>query len=1136
MTGVPVAALEGAPLLGFTVQERLRWAVKRETKRKEDKAYCLLGILGVVIPVIYGEGEYAFTRLREAIALRQRPHALIDIDDHSSSRGEGGIGEEERRQELLASLRFDEIDSRHGSIKPAERTTCSWILEHATYRVWIDREIRPHHLGILWISGRAGAGKSTLMKFALSHATKNKREDEIILSFFFNARGEEMERTTFGMYRSILWQLLNEVPDLQLLLNGSDVSRASPRLPSSWTLESLQGLLSKAVKRLGQRRLCLFIDALDECDEEQVREMIKFFEELETDVDADGQVDICFASRPYPLIDIECGQRLELEQQAGHADDLKKFINRRLQIGKGKLVHEVQQRLQDKANGVFMWVVLVVDALNQEFRRGRIFAVRQRLQEIPSGLSDLFRDLLRRDTVNMDDLLLCLQWILFSKRPLRREEFYFAMVAGWHVQHERNSVWVDEPWNRDEATIEVMDKFVLSSSKGLAEVTRAGKNATVQFIHESVNDFLLKDGGLYDLWPELAGNFVCSSHEKLKNCCLPYLDVGLSNYVTTHRDLPKASSSDGKKLRARIFCDFPFHQYAIEGVLHHANEAASGKSQEAFVGQFPIPQWVFAHDIHQIYDTRRYRINEKLLYILAKEKCFRLISMVRFGWPDAIAGRHRSPLVAAFENGNRPTLKTLLGDKALPFLQDIVDDPGFGRRVQLRFNEDPPEWAERTGNVSFLACLSIPQRASDLRRFSVSDEIIDRVFHAASLHGYDKIVRFLLDDEAYAPSQSLSNTSLCVASNAGHGKIVQLLLNCGTYVSTSREKYDALVAASAEGHAEVAEMILRAEAIAGERRELFESLLQVAAGKGDVAVTRLLLNSRDYAATQAEKNLALITASDQGDSQLAHTLINAGADVNARNSSGAAPLHAALQRGHMGTVNVLLQAGVDVGEQDLPFLNLTTAVAGGRASLVEGLLHGGADLNACDTCFGNALQAASAYGNEEIVDLLLGAGAHVNAHAGDFGSALQAASWFGYTRVVEILLDAGADVDAQGGYFGSPLLAAVDNRHAMVVEMLLNAGADANAHSEEFGSALQAASRTGETEMVEMLLQAGADVNAQGGSYGSALQEAQARHSEDIVQILLGAGATTCDCLKEVPDREAMESRHQTSDRGDRRV
>ena len=68
ITGIPVKALQGSPLSQFTVDERMFWAAKRETKREEDKAYSLMGIFDVYMSPIYGEGrENAFIRLRKKI-------------------------------------------------------------------------------------------------------------------------------------------------------------------------------------------------------------------------------------------------------------------------------------------------------------------------------------------------------------------------------------------------------------------------------------------------------------------------------------------------------------------------------------------------------------------------------------------------------------------------------------------------------------------------------------------------------------------------------------------------------------------------------------------------------------------------------------------------------------------------------------------------------------------------------------------------------------------------------------------------------------------------------------------------------------------------------------------------------------
>ncbi|KAF2433917.1 hypothetical protein EJ08DRAFT_668566 [Tothia fuscella] len=61
------------PFSAFSFSEKLSWAAQRTTTVKEDKVYCLLGIFGVLIPVIYGEGEaYASERLKDEIARRQQ--------------------------------------------------------------------------------------------------------------------------------------------------------------------------------------------------------------------------------------------------------------------------------------------------------------------------------------------------------------------------------------------------------------------------------------------------------------------------------------------------------------------------------------------------------------------------------------------------------------------------------------------------------------------------------------------------------------------------------------------------------------------------------------------------------------------------------------------------------------------------------------------------------------------------------------------------------------------------------------------------------------------------------------------------------------------------------------------------------
>lgn len=66
VTKIPIGALRGQRLSEFSVNERMSWAATRRTTIGEDKAYCLLGIFGIFMPLIYGEGEdHALQRLRK---------------------------------------------------------------------------------------------------------------------------------------------------------------------------------------------------------------------------------------------------------------------------------------------------------------------------------------------------------------------------------------------------------------------------------------------------------------------------------------------------------------------------------------------------------------------------------------------------------------------------------------------------------------------------------------------------------------------------------------------------------------------------------------------------------------------------------------------------------------------------------------------------------------------------------------------------------------------------------------------------------------------------------------------------------------------------------------------------------------
>ncbi|KAI0640771.1 heterokaryon incompatibility protein-domain-containing protein [Trametes meyenii] len=69
--------LRARPLHSVSVARRISWATSRKTTRVEDEAYCLMGLFGVRLPALYGEGRQAFVRLQEEIMKRIPDQSLL---------------------------------------------------------------------------------------------------------------------------------------------------------------------------------------------------------------------------------------------------------------------------------------------------------------------------------------------------------------------------------------------------------------------------------------------------------------------------------------------------------------------------------------------------------------------------------------------------------------------------------------------------------------------------------------------------------------------------------------------------------------------------------------------------------------------------------------------------------------------------------------------------------------------------------------------------------------------------------------------------------------------------------------------------------------------------------------------------
>ncbi|KAF2684925.1 Pfs, NB-ARC and ankyrin domain protein, partial [Lentithecium fluviatile CBS 122367] len=692
---------------------------------------------------------------------------------------------DEQRQGLLESLRFKQIDARQMTIKTAHAKTCRWLLKNVQYLKWLDTTKLDEHHGFLWIKGNAGTGKSTLMKFALVNARKTMK-DRIVLSFFFNARGEDIEKSTIGTYRSLLLQLLERLPALQSVLDSLDLLASTFSTDHQWSVEPLKTLLEQAIRALGESSVVCFIDALDECEEKQVREMIQFFEHIgELAVSNGIRFQVCFSSRHYPHITIRNGLELILEGQEGHTQDITNYVETELKIGKSKTAQQVRVELQEKASGIFMWVVLVVGILNKESDRGQVHTLRRKLQEIPGDLHELFRDILTRDSHNRDGLVLCIQWVLFAKQPLSPEQLYHAILSS--IDPEA----VTE-WDPEEITKDVTKLFILDSSKGLVEAT-VSKEPRVQFIHESVRDFLLKENGLSKIWPEFGSNFQGQSHERLKQCCMKQISIDVATPLEIPDSLPKASSQQAADLRKLAVQKFPFLEYAVQNALYHANMAAGHDIAQAhFLESFPYPRWVTLNNLFQKHEVRKHTKHVSCLYLLAELNMANLIRVLRSAsrCMDVENERYGCPLFAAAATSSEEALELCVKSVEVQQADRSHDAAVEEHRSQHKS-------AQRTARrdfvyskaKGFLLCaaelghdgvLALLVRSG---RFEIdSKDSKDRtVLWWASKNGCEMAASSLLDaGSAMVNSKDKdNNTPLYVAAEQGNKAVVEVLLERG---------------------------------------------------------------------------------------------------------------------------------------------------------------------------------------------------------------------------------------------------------------------------------------------------------------------------------------------------------------------
>jgi hypothetical protein len=140
--------------------------------------------------------------------------------------------------------------------------------EDSQFRSWLSSKDP-----VLWISGKAGSGKSTLMKHAFYSEEMRRalgqgwaKDGELMMaSIYFFEGGNQIQKSWEGMLRSILYQILSQRPELIMLAFPSFFNNPwPPPIPFTSITNLNQGFYSLFSRMSDTMRMCVFIDGLDE--------------------------------------------------------------------------------------------------------------------------------------------------------------------------------------------------------------------------------------------------------------------------------------------------------------------------------------------------------------------------------------------------------------------------------------------------------------------------------------------------------------------------------------------------------------------------------------------------------------------------------------------------------------------------------------------------------------------------------------------------------------------------------------------------------------------------------------------------------------------------------------------------------
>lgn len=311
-------------------------------------------------------------------------------------------GDDELLSETTSGIRPD-----HDDVETDENSVEMKRLAREKFMGWLTSQD-----GIFHISGKLGSGKSTLMRFLYQHqCTKAALEKwagnraVVLAGFFFWSPGSDLQKSLAGLFRSILYRILEQCPEfIPIILPeqwaGASIAPLQAQFDVTISEKEIQNAFYDLIhsKSLYRRRcFCIFIDGLDEFQATPQVDRKDLVNLLHSWADTSPAVKLCVSSREDNVFmnAFAPERRFRLHELTKH--DMRSYVTDKLgHLPGGKSKDELIGAIPERAQGIFLWVSVVSKSIREEFENGKsVESLWRMLESLPDELHDLFEHMLR---------------------------------------------------------------------------------------------------------------------------------------------------------------------------------------------------------------------------------------------------------------------------------------------------------------------------------------------------------------------------------------------------------------------------------------------------------------------------------------------------------------------------------------------------------------------------------------------------------------------------------------------------------------------------------------------------------------------------------------------------------------------